>query len=93
VLPALAAKPPAFRVEVLDPAKSGPGRTLATGVAGGPAVRVPSGLVRVVVEVSPVETIGPLQLPPGGAAKIRVMDFPLSAPDERAWIVELRNAQ
>jgi len=87
---AFAPSPPTFRIETALPA--GAPRTLARGTAQGPPIEVGPGYRTVVVELNPEERIGPVRLVPGQRARIRLMDFPLSAPDQRQWQIEVENA-
>jgi hypothetical protein len=81
---------PTFSVESVPAAGSEP-VVLARGVTG-MLVRAPAGVHRVRVALDPPELIGPLQLRPGQRLRIRIMDFPLSAPGPRAWDVETVDA-
>ncbi len=85
------AKPPAFTVEAVGAADAAP-RVIAEGAAGS-SVRVAPGLRRIRVALDPPELVGPIQVQPNQRLRIRVMDFPLSAPGERAWQVESIDAR
>jgi hypothetical protein len=81
-----AAKPPAFTIEAIAAGDGAP-QVLAQGSAGAP-VRVSAGLRRIRIALDPPELVGPIQLRPNQRLRIRVMDFPLSAPGARSWQVE-----
>lgn len=85
------AKRPSFRVETVAAAGSEP-RVLAEGLAGTP-LRVDAGLHRIRVALDPPEMIGPIQVRPGQRLRVRVLDFPLSAPGERSWVVDVEDAR
>lgn len=76
------ARAPHFRVE--GEAEGGT-VVLARGLSGGPAVDVPSGSARVIVELDPPARIGPLLLSPDAETHIRVLDFPQLEPRVREW--------
>ena len=82
-----AAAHPAFRVE-----RSGRGAgsapVIATGDVGGPAVAVPAGLVRLVVQIDPPEEIGPFRLAPGESARVSVLESGGAGAPSRTWRVE-----
>lgn len=59
-----------------------------TGSADGIAFDAPPGEVFVQVELSPRLVIGPVILPPGGAARIEVLEFPAASPPTREWRVD-----
>jgi hypothetical protein len=79
-------------------ATPGPGRldgeepATASGVAGGPPVRVASGPVRVEVELDPPLVIPDLVLTPGVAHRLRILDFPSASPPARDWELETEPA-
>jgi hypothetical protein len=79
---------PGFSVSAVTEADPGQGGSeLATGKAGG-SVLVSPGLRTIRVLLDPPELIGPLRVRPGDRLRVRVMNFPLSAPEGRTWIVE-----
>ena len=78
---------PAFRVESLESAATARS-VLARGNAGTP-VAVTPGLRMIVVELTPEELIGPILLQDRQRTRVRLMDFPLSAPGRREWVVEV----
>jgi hypothetical protein len=87
--PRFAPPPPRFlihasesRAEGLEPAP------LARGRAGEGPVEVPAGLITMVVELDPPETIGPFRVEPGSAAHVRLLDYPRARPPTRIWRVE-----
>jgi hypothetical protein len=87
--PRSATAPPRFvihanasRGEGLDPTP------LARGRAGEGPVDVPAGLITMVVELDPPETIGPFRVEPGGTAHVRLLDYPQADPPTRIWRVE-----
>jgi hypothetical protein len=83
-----AGEPPKFRVESLE--SSATARSvLARGSAQGPPVAVNPGLRMIVVELSPEEQVGPVLLQDGQRTRVRLMEFPLSAPGKREWVVEV----
>jgi hypothetical protein len=84
-------QPPAFTIESVPPSGREP-VVLARGVAG-TLVRAPAGVHRVRVALDPPEVIGPVQLRAGERLRIRIMDFPLSAPGARTWEVESVDAR
>ena len=86
----LHAEPPKFRIESA-PSDGGPDAVLR-GTAQDPALDVAPGYHMVIVEMEPEEIIGPVRLQRGDRATVRVMDFPLSAPDAREWSIEVENA-
>ncbi len=61
---------------------------VANGRAGSGAIEVPPGSVTVSIELEPVETVGPLNLPPGTHVRIRVVDFYQSDPPWREVFVQ-----
>ena len=79
---------PAFRVETLESSTS-PRNVVARGNAQGGPVSVDPGLRMIVIELSPEEQIGPVLLQDGQRTRVRLMDFPLSAPGRREWVVEV----
>ncbi len=79
---------PAFRIESLA-SPAGPSSVLARGNAQGTPVAVSPGLRMIVVELKPEEQIGPVLLQDRQRTRIRLMDFPLSAPGRREWVVEV----
>jgi hypothetical protein len=79
---------PAFRVETLETASQARS-VLARGSAQGVPVAVSPGLRMIVVELSPEEQIGPVLLQDRQRTRVRLMDFPLSAPGRREWVVEV----
>lgn len=86
-----AAKPPSFSVEaVVAPGREA--RVVADGKAGAP-LRVEAGLRRIRLALDPPEVIGPIQVRANQRLRIRVIDFPLSAPGERSWTVEVDNGR
>ncbi len=82
------ASPPAFRIESLE-SSAAPRSVLARGNAQGSPVAVTPGLRMIVVELSPEEQIGPVLLQDRQRTRVRLMDFPLSAPGRREWVVEV----
>jgi hypothetical protein len=50
--------------------------TAARGRAGDDPLALPSGPIRIVVELDPPEVVGPLVLTPGVLTRVRVLDFP-----------------
>jgi hypothetical protein len=86
-----AAKPPAFTIEAVAAGEVAP-QVLARGSAGVP-VRVSAGLRRIRIALGPPELVGPIQVRPNQRLRIRVMDFPLSAPGARSWQVEVIGAE
>ena len=81
--------PRMFRVEQLRPDGSTT-RILANGRAGA-TVSVDPGVHIVVLEGQPDIVIGPFELGVGQVARVRVLDFPMSAPEARSWTVEVIN--
>ena len=81
---------PRFHIESAEPGAAGPQPRLAEGVANADPVSIPPGLVRVVLELEEAEPIGPFAVSAGDQVLVRVLHFPLSAPEERAWTVENR---
>jgi hypothetical protein len=61
---------------------------VAQGRAGEGAVEVPAGLIEMVVELDPPETVGPFRVEPGGSALVRLLDYPQTDPPARIWRVE-----
>lgn len=61
----------------------------AEGIAGAPAIAVPAGSVRIVVDLAPPLEIGPVTLAPGALARLRIVDFPAATPPVREWSLEL----
>jgi hypothetical protein len=87
--PRFAPAPPRFlihasesRAEGVEPAP------LARGRAGEGPVEVPAGLITMVVELDPPETIGPFRVEPGRAAHVRLLDYPQARLPTRIWRVE-----
>jgi hypothetical protein len=87
--PRFAPPPPRFfirasesRAAGLDPAP------IARGRAGEGPVEVPAGLITMVVELDPPETIGPFRVEPGSAAHVRLLDYPGASLPTRIWRVE-----
>jgi hypothetical protein len=78
---------PAYSIEAIG-AAGAPGSVIAQGKAGGPAVAITPGLRRLRVELDPPEVIGPIRVRAGDRLRVRVLDFPLSAPNERMWQVD-----
>jgi len=66
----------------LDPAP------VARGRAGEEAVEVPAGLIEMVVDLDPPETVGPFRVEPGKSARVRLLDYPQTHPPARIWRVE-----
>jgi len=87
--PSDAPAPPFLVIAQPDP--SLPPRVVAVGRAGGEAIPVPPGLVTLIVQLDPPETIGPFRLAPGGGARVRVLDAPGTASPERTWRIERGN--
>jgi hypothetical protein len=83
------ASAPAFSVEAVT---ADGAVVLAQGTAGTP-LRVEAGLRRISVALDPPEVIGPIQVRADQRLRIRVLDFPLSAPGERSWRVEVSDAK
>jgi len=81
----LSPPPPHFRV-VADEAEGH--SVLASGQAGSGAVTARAGLVALEVDLIPPERIGPFRLREGETVRIRLLDFPGTAPPERTWQVE-----
>jgi len=79
---------PAFRVEQSSIGEGKPSTIAGRGTVQSGAVSVPAGLWSIVVELEPEERIGPVLLQPGERVKVRLMDFPVSAPGRREWTVE-----
>ncbi len=79
---------PAFRVESLE-SPTQARSVLARGNAQAEPVAVSPGLRMIVVELSPEEQIGPILLQDRQRTRVRLMDFPLSAPGRREWVVEV----
>ena len=79
---------PAFRIETLESAAQ-QRSVLARGNAQAGPVTVAPGLRMIVVELSPEEQIGPILLQDRQRTRVRLMDFPLSAPGKREWVVEV----
>ena len=79
--------PPRFRIE-RPGSPAGEGQLLAQGTTGGPPVRVPAGLVRVVIELDVEEWVGPFVVAPGERMRVRVQSFPRSPREARAWVVD-----
>jgi hypothetical protein len=82
------ASTPAFRIETLETSTQ-PKSVLARGNAQADPVAVSPGLRMIVVELSPEEQIGPILLQDRQRTRVRLMDFPLSAPGRREWVVEV----
>jgi hypothetical protein len=82
-----AAKPASFRVETVAAPGAEP-RVLAEGTAETP-LRLEVGLHRIRIALDPPEIIGPIQVRSDQRLRIRVLDFPLSAPGERTWTVDV----
>jgi hypothetical protein len=81
--------PPLFRIHATAAAEPGFDPTpMARGRAGGGPVEVPAGLVTMVVELDPPETIGPFRVEPGKSAQVRLLDYPQARPPTRIWRVE-----
>lgn len=59
-----------------------------SGAADGAPFEAPPGEVFVQVELTPRLVIGPVVLPPGGNARIDVLDFPVASPPQREWRIE-----
>jgi hypothetical protein len=83
-----AGEAPKFRVESLESAAT-QRSVLARGDAQGAPVTVEPGLRMIVIELSPEEQIGPVLLQDRQRTRVRLMDFPLSAPGKREWVVEV----
>jgi hypothetical protein len=79
---------PAFRIESLE-SPTGASSVLARGNAQGSPVAVSPGLRMIIVELKPEEQIGPVLLQDRQRTRVRLMDFPLSAPGRREWVVEV----
>lgn len=79
---------PAFRIETLETATQARS-ILARGNAQSGPVAVSPGLRMIVVELTPEEQIGPILLQDRQRTRVRLMDFPLSAPGKREWVVEV----
>lgn len=85
------AEPPVvhFRAEsVSDSDETDPPAT-AVGVAGGEPVAIAPGAVRVFVDLDPPAAFGPVDLAPGTAARLRILDFPTLDPPVREWAWEI----
>ncbi len=87
----LTAPPPRFRIERV-PVEAGRPEVLASGIANGQAVRVESGLMRVIVELETEEPIGPFSVADGERAQVRIQSFPLSARSQTSWVVDIEPA-
>jgi hypothetical protein len=61
---------------------------VARGRAGEGPVAVPAGLLTMVVELDPPETIGPFRVEAGSSARVRLLDYPQAHPPTRLWRVE-----
>jgi hypothetical protein len=88
--PAVSAPPalPGFIVEEVSRQSDREPRILNQGTAGGEPVAVSPGLRRIRINLDPPELVGPIRIRPGDRLRVRVMDFPLSGPNQRAWVVE-----
>jgi hypothetical protein len=82
----LASEPPGYLVLSADAAPDAP--ALAAGRAGAAAVGVPPGLVTLVVDLDPLERIGPFPLAAGERVQVRLLDFPMAMPPQRVWRIE-----
>jgi len=49
---------------------------------------VPAGMIEIVVDLDPPETVGPFRVEPGGSALVRLLDYPQTDPPARIWRVE-----
>jgi hypothetical protein len=76
-----------FRVERLV-ARDTPGSLVARGRSGG-AVGVEPGVHLVVIEGAADIVVGPFGVRAGQIVRVRVLDFPLSAPEDRSWTIEV----
>jgi hypothetical protein len=61
---------------------------VARGRSGEGPVEVPAGLLTMVVDLDPPETIGPFRVEPGSSARVRLLDYPQARPPTRIWRVE-----
>jgi hypothetical protein len=59
------------------------------GRAGGPPVKAPPGLARIVVGLDPPLEVGPIRLGTGALVRVRVLDFPDADPPVRDWSIEV----
>jgi hypothetical protein len=59
-----------------------------SAAADGAPFDAPPGEVFVQVELTPRLVIGPVVLPPGGEARIDVLDFPAASPPQREWRID-----
>ena len=50
--------------------------------------RIPAGLIEMVVDLDPPETVGPFRVQPGRSALVRLLDYPHTDPPARIWRVE-----
>jgi len=79
-----------FRVEAANPAQQN--RVLARGQAASAPLEVGPGYRTIVVELNPEERIGPIRVDRGQRIRVRLLDFPLSAPTAREWTIEVQDA-
>jgi hypothetical protein len=87
--PRLAPPRPRFVIHASKEAAGGSDPVpVARGRAGEGPVEVPAGLLTMVVELDPPETIGPFLVEPGSSARVRLLDYPEARPPTRLWRVE-----
>jgi hypothetical protein len=86
----LDAPAPPFLV-IAQPDPSQRADVVAVGRAGDEAIPVPPGLMTLIVQLDPPETIGPFRLEPGSSARVRVLDAPGTQSPERTWRIERGN--
>lgn len=80
------ARPPSYSVEAVT--RPGQVATVFARAPTGSVVQVPAGIRRIRVSLDPPEIVGPIRVRRGERVRVRVMDFPLSAPGARSWTVE-----
>jgi len=81
--------PPRFVIHAVGAGARGHDSTpVARGRAGDGAVEVPAGMIEIVVDLDPPETVGPFRVEPGGSALVRLLDYPQTDPPARIWRVE-----
>ena len=87
--PRFAPPPPRFVIHAVQAgAKRRDPAPVARGRAGDGAVEVPAGLIEMVVDLDPPETVGPFRIEPGSSARVRLLDYPQTDPPARIWRVE-----
>jgi hypothetical protein len=77
-----------FRVEAVADSADGVPPATAVGLVGGEPVAIAAGASRVFVDFDPPMEFGPVDLAPGTATRLRILDFPTLDPPVREWTWE-----